>query len=96
MATHGAPGSLLRAQNVSKSFGGVHAVRNVSIAVPEKTIYALIGPVIGAIVLTFLPELLRGFGESRLMIYGLALTLVVLFMPGGIVQAWLALRARFA
>ena len=48
----------------------------------------MIGPVIGAIVLTFLPELLRGMGELRLMIYGLALTLVVLFMPGGIVQAW--------
>ena len=48
----------------------------------------MIGPVIGAVVLTFLPELLRGFGELRLMIYGLALTLVVLFMPGGIVQAW--------
>ena len=46
----------------------------------------MIGPVIGAVVLTFLPELLRGFGELRLMVYGLALTLVVLFMPGGIVQ----------
>jgi branched-chain amino acid transport system permease protein len=46
----------------------------------------MVGPVIGAILLTFLPELLRGFGELRLMIYGLALTLVVLFMPGGIVQ----------
>ncbi|HZQ74271.1 MAG TPA: branched-chain amino acid ABC transporter permease [Burkholderiales bacterium] len=56
----------------------------------------MIGPVIGTIVLTFLPELLRGFGELRLMIYGLALTLVVLFMPGGIVQAWNALRARLA
>jgi branched-chain amino acid transport system permease protein len=56
----------------------------------------MIGPVIGAIVLTFLPELLRGFGELRLMIYGVALTLVVLFMPGGIVQGWTALRARFA
>ena len=54
----------------------------------------MIGPVIGAIVLTFLPEVLRGFGELRLMIYGLALTLVVLFMPGGIVQAWTAMRAR--
>ena len=51
----------------------------------------MIGPVIGAIVLTFLPELLREFGEFRLMVYGLALTLVVLFMPGGIVQAWRAL-----
>jgi len=54
----------------------------------------MIGPVIGAIVLTFLPELLRGFGELRLMIYGAALTLVVLFMPGGIVQAWNTLRAQ--
>jgi branched-chain amino acid transport system permease protein len=54
----------------------------------------MIGPVIGAIVLTFLPELLRGFGELRLMIYGLALMLVVLFMPGGMVQAWTALYAR--
>ena len=54
----------------------------------------MIGPVLGAIVLTFLPELLRGFGELRLMIYGAALTLVVLFMPGGIVQAWSTLRAR--
>ena len=53
------------------------------------------GPVIGAIVLTFLPELLRGFGELRLLVYGLALTLVVLFMPGGIVQAWVALKRKF-
>jgi branched-chain amino acid transport system permease protein len=48
----------------------------------------MIGPVIGAIVLTFLPEFLRGFGELRLMIYGVALTLVVLFMPGGIVSCF--------
>jgi branched-chain amino acid transport system permease protein len=54
----------------------------------------MVGPVIGAILLTFLPELLRGVGELRLMIYGLALTLVVLFMPGGMVQAWVSLRNR--
>jgi len=56
----------------------------------------MVGPVVGAIVLTFLPELLRGFGELRLMIYGIALTLVVLFMPGGIVQAWAKLKARIS
>jgi len=56
----------------------------------------MIGPVIGAIVLTFLPELLRGFGELRLMIYGVALTLVVLFVPGGMVQAWIAFKNRLA
>jgi len=48
----------------------------------------MIGPVIGAVVLTFLPELLRGFGELRLMIYGVALTLVVLFLPGGIASCF--------
>ena len=54
----------------------------------------MIGPVIGALVLTFLPELLRGFGDFRLIVYGLALTLVVLFMPGGILQAWQVLLGR--
>jgi branched-chain amino acid transport system permease protein len=47
----------------------------------------LIGPVAGAILLTILPELLRDVGDLRLVVYGLALTLVVLFMPGGVAQA---------
>src|SRR3954464_5081028 len=56
----------------------------------------LIGPVFGAILLTLLPELLRGIGDLRLVVYGLALTLVVLFMPGGLVQAWRLIHARFS
>jgi branched-chain amino acid transport system permease protein len=47
----------------------------------------LIGPVFGAILLTVLPEFLRGIGDLRLVVYGVAVTLVVLFMPGGLVQA---------
>jgi branched-chain amino acid transport system permease protein len=47
----------------------------------------LIGPVFGAILLTLLPEILRGMGDLRLVVYGAALTFVVLFMPGGLVQA---------
>ncbi len=35
---------MLRAEGISKSFGGVHAVQDVSISVPEKSIFALIGP----------------------------------------------------
>jgi branched-chain amino acid transport system permease protein len=54
----------------------------------------LIGPVCGAVLLTLLPELLRGIGDLRLVVYGLALTLVVLFMPGGLVQAAQLIRAR--
>jgi branched-chain amino acid transport system permease protein len=55
----------------------------------------LIGPVWGAILLTILPEVLRGFGDFRYIFYGIALTLVVLFMPGGMVQAAKFLRTRF-
>ena len=54
----------------------------------------LSGPVFGAILLTVLPEFLRGIGDLRLIVYGLALTLVVLFMPGGIAQALRLARQR--
>src|ERR1041384_5035880 len=54
----------------------------------------LIGRVFGAILLTLLPELLRGIGDLRLVVYGVALTLVVLFMPGGLVQAAQLIRAK--
>ncbi len=54
----------------------------------------LIGPVWGAILLTLLPELLRGIGDLRLVVYGVALTLVVLFMPGGLVQAAQLIRSK--
>jgi len=52
----------------------------------------LIGPVFGAILLTLLPELLRSVGDLRLIVYGASVTLVVLFMPGGLVQAFRLLR----
>jgi branched-chain amino acid transport system permease protein len=56
----------------------------------------LIGPVWGAVLLTLLPELLRSVGDLRLVVYGVALTLVVLFMPGGLVQAARLVRAKLA
>jgi branched-chain amino acid transport system permease protein len=54
----------------------------------------LVGPVFGAILLTVLPEFLRSIGDLRLIVYGAALTLAVLFMPGGIVEAFHLLRRR--
>jgi branched-chain amino acid transport system ATP-binding protein len=35
---------VIRAQGLSKNFGGVRAVQDVSMSVPEKSIFALIGP----------------------------------------------------
>jgi branched-chain amino acid transport system permease protein len=54
----------------------------------------LVGPVCGALLLTLLPELLREAGDWRLVIYGVALTLAVMFMPGGLVQAFRIVRAK--
>jgi branched-chain amino acid transport system permease protein len=54
----------------------------------------LVGPVFGAILLTVLPEFLRSIGDLRLIVYGASLTLAVLFMPGGIVEAFHLLRRQ--
>jgi len=45
---------------------------------------SLVGPVIGAAILTVLPELLRALKNFRLAVNGLILVLVVLFLPKGI------------
>ena len=38
------PAPLLRVSNVSKSFGGLHALRDVSLSVPQSKVTGLIGP----------------------------------------------------
>lgn len=45
----------------------------------------LVGPVIGAFVMTVLPESLRLFEEFRLLVFGALLIVVVMFFPSGIV-----------
>lgn len=45
---------------------------------------SLSGSVIAATVLTFLPELLRGLGDFRMVIYPLALILLMIFRPEGL------------
>lgn len=42
------------------------------------------GPVLGAWVLTLLPELLRGLADVRLVLNGLVIVAAVLFLPGGL------------
>lgn len=44
----------------------------------------LSGPVIGAVILTLLPEVLRSFKDFRLVVNGFILVLIVLFLPKGI------------
>lgn len=42
------------------------------------------GAVLGAIVLTVMPELLRGFATYRMLLFGLAMILITLFRPQGL------------
>ena len=42
------------------------------------------GAVVGAVLLTVLPEALRRFGDWEVPLYGLALIVVILFLPRGI------------
>lgn len=54
------------------------------------------GPVGGAILLVMLTELLRDFGEWRLLIYSVILILILFFLPGGfIAPVWRRLRDRW-
>jgi branched-chain amino acid transport system permease protein len=62
--------------------------------------YALLGgiatplaPVVGAAILTLLPEALRGIGDVRMIFNGLIIVIAVLFLPGGILPWPLRRRA---
>jgi branched-chain amino acid transport system permease protein len=61
----------------------------------------LTGPVLGATVITLLPELLRSFRDYRTMINGAILVLVVLFLPKGLwdparMRSWFGRKASRA
>jgi branched-chain amino acid transport system permease protein len=47
----------------------------------------MIGPIIGAAAVIFLPELFRGLGEARFVVYGAVLVLIMIFRPQGIIPS---------
>jgi branched-chain amino acid transport system permease protein len=58
------------------------------------SIYGAVG---GALLLSIMTELLRDFGEWRLMIYSLVLIAILFFLPNGLVAPiWRKLRQRLA
>lgn len=44
------------------------------------------GPVLGAVVLTLLPELFRFLQDWRMIIYGVSVLIVVIFLPNGLLE----------
>ena len=58
------------------------------------SVYGAVG---GALLLSLMTELLRDFGEWRLMIYSLVLIAILFFLPNGLVAPiWQRLRTRLA
>ncbi|MEA2720324.1 MAG: branched-chain amino acid transport system permease protein [Candidatus Eremiobacteraeota bacterium] len=53
------------------------------------------GAIIGALLLTMLPEVLRPLKSSYIMVYGAAVIAMIVFMPQGLVGLFSALRTRF-
>jgi branched-chain amino acid transport system permease protein len=83
-------------RNVSPETFGVAASFGVLVAVLVGGIGTILGPVLGGLVLTFLPEYLRAFHDYRLTIYGALLIVVIIAMPTGVAGAVRALAARRA
>lgn len=59
---------------------------------------SIYGSLLGAALLTVLPELLRAFQDYDIIVYGLLLVLMTMFMPGGLVKGipdlFASIRAR--
>ena len=45
----------------------------------------MLGVVLGAVVLTIIPEKFRAFHELRMMLYGVVIILVLRFLPEGLI-----------
>ncbi|UFS69960.1 branched-chain amino acid ABC transporter permease [Geomonas sp. RF6] len=54
------------------------------------------GSVLGALLLTLLPEMLRTFQDYDIVVYGLLLVTMTIYLPGGLVRVIPELVARFA
>lgn len=48
---------------------------------------SIVGVVIGALALILLPEYLRAFSEFRMLLFGAILVVMMIFRPGGLIQA---------
>ena len=55
-----------------------------------------LGPLVGALVLTPLPELFRGAVQTQHIFYGAALILILRFLPGGLASVPQRLRRAFS
>jgi branched-chain amino acid transport system permease protein len=71
-------------QYIEPNIAGLNTLVQTVLMVALGGAGTLFGPIVGALAITLLPEFLRMANELRLVIYGVALILVVLTLPGGL------------
>lgn len=71
---------------LSPELFGFHNTVTMAVMVVGGGQGTVLGPAVGALVFTFVPELLRMAVFYRMLLYGVILLLVVMFMPRGIVS----------
>jgi branched-chain amino acid transport system permease protein len=82
-------------KNVSPESFMVATSFSVLVSVLVGGIGTTLGPVLGGIALTFLPEYLRAFHAYRFTIYGALIIVVIIAMPTGAAGALRALHTRW-
>jgi branched-chain amino acid transport system permease protein len=82
-------------KNVSPESFMVATSFSVLVSVLVGGIGTTLGPVLGGIALTFLPEYLRAFHAYRFTIYGALIIVIIIAMPTGVAGAVRALHARW-
>ena len=92
----GIAGAMMAAHNYSVApgefgFGMMIAVLSYVVFGGRRSVA---GPIAGAIVLTLLPEVARPLADNRMIIYGALLIATIIFVPDGVVDAWLLRRHR--
>jgi len=54
------------------------------------------GPVIGALILTVVPQILLDYEDAELMLFGMGMLIVLIVFPGGLARLPEAIMNRFA
>ncbi|MCG8686006.1 MAG: branched-chain amino acid ABC transporter permease [Desulfobacterales bacterium] len=76
-----------------ESFGFMVSVKMVTMVVIGG-MASVWGALLGASLLTLLPEVLHGFAEYEMIVFGLVLMLVMIFMPQGLTRGFLDIYLR--
>ena len=79
--------AILETKNLSKAFGALAAVDDVSLGIEAGTLHSIIG----SFVFIWLSESVSTLWARWPLLLGVAFVIVVLFLRGGVVEAW----ARF-